>query len=115
MINENSSYHNFILYEQVDMSNWCKKRTLLKLLEKDGKKMNERLFRGLVAYNNLLFTEGERELYIAHHNEHGYIATSNEQIIRASIADLRGRAYDMLKKASDTEKAIAKKGYEKLL
>lgn len=114
-INENSVYHCFVLYEVIDISNWCKKKTILKLLEQSGNKMNERVFRGLVAYNNILFAEGQRELYIAHSNEHGYIATADENIIRASTADLRARAYDMLRKANNTEKQLAKKGYEQLL
>lgn len=114
-INENSVYHGFVLYEVIDMSNWCKKKTILKLLEQSGNKMNERVFRGLVAYNNILFAEGQRELYIVHSNEQGYIATLDENIIRASTADLRTRAYDMLSKANQTEKQLAKRGYEQLL
>lgn len=106
---------SFVLYEVIDMSNWCKKKTILKLLEQSGNKMNERVFRALVAYNNILFAEGIRDMYIAHSNEHGYIATINESIIRASTADLRARAYDMLQKANDTEKQLAKKGYEPML
>lgn len=115
MINEKSKYHSFVLYEVIDMSNWCKKGPILRLLEQSGNKMNERLFRGLVAYNNILFAEGLRDMYIAHSNEHGYIATTNESIIRASTADLRARAYDMLKKANDTEKQLAKRGYDPML
>lgn len=114
-IKQNSKYHGFILYEVVDMSNWCKKGPILKLLEQSGNRMNERVFRGLVAYNNILFAEGQRELYIAHSNEHGYIATLDEHIIRASTADLRARAYDMLSKANQTEKQLSKRGYDPLL
>ena len=114
MINDKSKYHDFILYEIIDMSNWCKKGPILKLLEQSGNRMNERVFRGLVAYNNILFAEGQRELYIAH-SENGYIATLDEHIIRASTADLRARAYDMLSKANQTEKQLSKRGYNPLL
>lgn len=107
MINDKSKYHDFILYEIIDMSNWCKKGPILKLLEQSGNRMNERVFRGLVSYNNILFAEGQRELYIAH-SENGYIATLDEHILRA-------RAYDMLSKANQTEKQLSKRGYDPLL
>lgn len=96
----------FVLYHQIDMSNWCKKRTILKLLKANGCEMHERIFRGLVAYNNILFSEGKRDMYIAHSNEYGYIATIDEAIIRASIADLKSRAFDMLDKSYATEKRL---------
>lgn len=109
----------FVIYEKIDMSNWCKKDTILKLLKDNGIEMHERIFRMLVAYNNVLFNEGKRELYIAHSNENGYIATDNESIIRSSIADLKSRAFDMLEKSNATEKRLSElkieKEYERLL
>lgn len=113
--NENSIYHGFILYEAIDMSNWCKKKTILNLIEQSGHKMNERIFRGIVAYNNILFAEGQRDFYIAHSNQFGYIATKDKAIIKSSIADLRARALDMLWKVSSTEKRLQEEGYDPLL
>lgn len=97
---------NFILYQKIDMTNWCKKQTLLKLLKENEEPMNERVLRGVIAYNNILFNEGKRDKYIAHSNQYGYIATTDESIIRSSIADLKTRAFDMLTKSYGTEKRL---------
>lgn len=106
---------NFILYELVDMSNWCKKKPLLNLIKNEGIDISDRKLRMIVAYNNILFNEHKRDFYIAHSNQFGYIATKDKAIIKSSIADLRARALDMLWKVSSTEKRLQEEGYDPLL
>lgn len=97
---------DFILYEIIDLTNWKKKpRVLMDLLLKDIN-ISDRNLRTMIEYNNKLFNEHVRTLYIAHSNQKGYIATDNPKVIEKSIEDNYKRSMTMLKHISRTKKAI---------
>lgn len=98
--------NDFILYEIIDLTKWKKKpRILMDLLLRDIN-ICDRSLRALIEYNNKLFNEHLRTLYIAHSNQKGYIATDNPKVIEKSIEDNYKRSMTMLKHISRTKKAI---------
>ena len=88
-----------MLDEILSLSEWKKKRDILKEYKRLGIKMNERSFRKQVEINNRLYGEGQVDYYIAHSNL-GYIKTFDWNVIEKSIADKRKRALTMLAECS---------------
>lgn len=98
-----------MLYKIIDMSSWKTKSILLKEYEdKTGVLLSERTFRQKIKENNSLFYKRKNDVFIAHSSK-GYIATTNEKIIRQSIADNRKRALNLLYDESQAKKTLNEK------
>lgn len=96
-----------MIYDLIDLSNWKKKKDILEELSNLGIRMSERTFRKNVEVNNKCFKEHINKVkFIAHSNKLGYIATTDENIIKQSVEDNKKRAMTQLKIVSDTYKAL---------
>lgn len=88
-----------MLDEVLSLSEWRKKRDILKEYKQLGIKMNERSFRKQVEINNRLYGEGQVDYYICHSSK-GYKLSFNWEEVEMSIADKRKRALTMLAECS---------------
>ena len=96
-----------MIYDLIDLTDWKKKPQILRELRNNGVPMNERKFRKLVEVNNKGFKEHIQGVkFIAHSNKLGYIATTDEEIIKESVNDNKKRALTQLKIVSDTYRAL---------
>jgi len=96
-----------MIYDIIDLTNWKKKPQILRELRNAGVVMTERKFRKLVEVNNKGFKEHIQGVkFIAHSNSLGYIATTDEEVIKSSIEDNKKRALTQLKIVSDTYRAL---------
>ena len=96
-----------MIYDLIDLTNWKKKKDILRELQLNGVPMNERKFRKLVEVNNKGFKEHIQGIkFIAHSNSLGYIATTDEELIKQSVEDNKKRALTQLKIVRDTYRAL---------
>ena len=96
-----------MIYDLIDLSNWKKKKDILKELKEEGLVMNERQLRKLIEVNNKGFKEHIQGVkFIAHSNTLGYIATTDENLIKQSVEDNKKRALTQLKIVRDTYRAL---------
>lgn len=87
------------------LTEWTKKKDILKILKSEGVTMDERTFRKMVEIHNQSYFEHKTDKYLAH-SSMGYKLTSNKDEIIASAKDYRARAFNQLVKASKTLKAM---------
>jgi len=96
-----------MIYDLIDLTNWKKKSQILKELKEQGLVVSERNLRKLIEVNNKGFKEHIQGVkFIAHSNTLGYIATTDENIIKQSVEDNKKRALTQLKIVSDTYRAL---------
>lgn len=89
-------------------SDWSTRAQIIKRLRDSGNRMNERSFRYWVEDWNQRYCDQEVDIYVAH-GPNGYKVTQDIGEIKASVADLKCRAMDMLKKYSETRKALGRR------
>lgn len=94
-------------------SEWTTRAEIIYRLSLLGVKMNERGFRKWVEEWNRKYCDQIVDVYIAH-GPYGYKVTADVDEIKASVADLKRRALDMMKKYGDTRKALGKRLQTKL-
>lgn len=94
-----------MILDFIDLSNWKKKPQILKELKENGYPIKDRDFRKRVELHNKLYEEHIVNTFIAHSCK-GYIATTDKNIIIASLRDNEKRAITMLKATSKTLKAL---------
>ncbi len=94
-----------MIFELLDLSEWKKKKDLLKELKQNGVTMSERAFRKAVELHNKKFFEHQTDKYLAH-SQKGYKLTTDKDEMIASAKDYRRRAMNQLVKASKTLKAM---------
>lgn len=92
-------------FDNVDLSEWKKKKEILKNFSEKGISIDERTFRNKVKEFNKMFYNHETENFIAH-SSNGYKMTTNVEEIKDSIKDNRKRALDMLYEEARIKKAI---------
>lgn len=93
------------MLEFIDLSNWKTKGQIIKELQKQGVKTDERTLRQNIERHNILYCQGVVAEYIVHSSK-GYKKTSNKEEILSSINDLQKRALNMLWKVSETKKSM---------
>lgn len=86
-------------------SEWSTRKEIIHRLKMAGLMMNERAFRYWVEDWNDKYCNQKVDIYIAH-SPKGYKATEDVDEIKDSVDDLKRRALDMMKKYSDTRKAL---------
>ena len=94
-----------MILDFIDLSDWKKKKQILAELKEKDLTMDERTFRQRVELHNKLYEEHVVNTFIAHSCK-GYIATTNRDLIIASLRDNEKRAITMLKATSKTLKAL---------
>jgi len=94
-----------MIWEFINLSDWKTKKVILKELEDQGLKLNERQFRKMIKANNRLFYEHDTEMFIVHGNR-GYKATKDYEEILKSLADNKKRALNMLYEEKRVKKAL---------
>lgn len=87
------------------LTEWIKKKDILKILKSEGVTMDERSFRKMMEFHNQRYFNHETDKYLAH-SVKGYKLTDNKDEIIASAKDYRTRAFNQLVKASKTLKAM---------
>lgn len=89
-------------------SEWTTRAQIIQRLKLAGLDIGDRNFRHWVEFWNRKYCDMDTDIYIAH-GPRGYKATMDMDEIKDSVADLRCRAMDMLKKYSDTRKALGRR------
>lgn len=102
-----------VILDILSLSEWKKKREILKELHNKEYSISERTFRKLVEQNNKLFGEGKVDYYIAH-SYRGYKKTFNWEEIKKSVVDNRKRAITMLVDCKKAEEAFQKRNQIKM-
>ena len=103
-----------MIIECVDLSNWKKQKEILYELHREwGINITSRTWRIQVNKWNKKFTNGEVDYYIAHSNSKGFKATKDYKEAKIAVNDYLKRAYNMIKKAKDCERAFQqRKNYQ---
>lgn len=98
------------MIELLDLTKWKKQKDIILELHREyGINITSRGWRTQVEKWNKRFTNHEVDYYIAHSNSKGFKATRNYQEALISINDYKKRAFNMLKKASESSKAFGVK------
>ena len=91
----------------VDLKKWKKqKEILLELHREYGMNIDSRVWRTAVERWNEKFLNGEVEFYITHSNEFGFKATTDYKEALIGRNDYLKRAFNMIKKARNCDKAF---------
>lgn len=99
-----------MIIEKVDLSNWKKQKEILFELHREwGINITSREWRIQVEKWNKKFSDGEADFYITHSNSKGYKATTDYKEAQIATNDYLKRAFNMIKKARDCEKAFKQK------
>lgn len=95
------------MVDLIDLSKWKKQKDIILELHREyGINISSREWRIQVEKWNRRFANGEVDFYIAHSNTKGFKATTNYQEALISINDYKKRAFNMLAKARDCDKAF---------
>ena len=95
-----------MLLEKVNLTEWKKKKQILKELKQNDINLSEREWRKFVERNNRNYAAGITDKYIVH-GCRGYKLTKDTKEIQEALKDYEKRALNMLKKVSDGRKAVA--------
>lgn len=96
------------MIEYVDLSNWKKQQQILIELHRDcGVNISSREWRSAVEKWNKQFIAGEVDFYITHSNK-GFKATTDYEEAKVGRDDYLKRAFNMLKKARNCDKAFGR-------
>ena len=87
------------------LTEWIKKKDILKVFKSKGVTMHERAWRIAVETHNKRYFEHKTDKYLAH-SPRGYKLTSDKDEIIKSAKDYRKRALNQLVKASKTLKSM---------
>lgn len=96
------------MIDKIDLTDWKKKKDILKELERNGIGTDERTWRYYVEAYNKKYCVHEHDTYIVHSNK-GYKLTSDRDEIIASIEDGKKRGLNLLWKHSQAMKALGQK------
>lgn len=95
------------LINLIDLSKWRKMKNIKFELHREyGININSREWRNQVEKHNKKFASGGTEYYITHSNVKGFKATKEYDEALIAINDYKKRAFNMLKKASECDKAF---------
>ena len=99
-----------MIIEFIDLKNWKKQDAILTELHREwGINISSREWRKEVEEWNKKFCNKEVDYYITHSNSLGYKATQVYEEAKIAINDYKKRAFNMLKKASECDKAFGNK------
>lgn len=93
------------MIEFIDLTDWKKKKTIIKELQVMGIEFDERKIRKDIEKHNILYCQGINEDYIIH-SPKGYKRTKDREEIMISLNDYKKRALNMLWKCSQTKRAL---------
>lgn len=95
---------------KINLSNWkTQKEILIELHREYGINISSREWRMQVENWNKKFTDGSVDYYITHSNIKGYKATTDYQEAKIARNDYLKRAFNMLRKARECDKAFQQK------
>ena len=95
------------MVELIDLSKWKKQKEIIVELHREyGINISPRQWRAEVEKWNKAFSRGEKKYYITHSNSLGYKSTTEYQIAKIGRDDYLKRAFDMLRKARECDKAF---------
>lgn len=95
------------MIDLIDLTNWKKQKDIILELHREcGINITSRDWRNQVEKWNKKFANGEVEFYITHSNSKGYKATKDYQEAKIAVNDYKKRAFNMLKKARDCNRAF---------
>lgn len=98
------------MLELIDLSNWKKQNEIIdELYLEHGIIITPRSWRNKVSQNNKMFASGLSNVYITHSNSKGFKATTDYQEAKIGRNDYLKRAFNMLKKARECDKAFKQK------
>lgn len=98
------------MIELINLTDWKKQKDIILELHREyGINITSREWRSQVEKWNKKFTDGNVDFYITHSNSKGFKATKDYQEALISINDYKKRAFNMLKKASESNKAFGVK------
>ena len=104
-----------MIIEKVSLSEWKKQKAILLELHREwGINISSREWRKAVENWNKKFANGEVDYYITHSNSLGYKATKKYEEAKIAINDYKKRSFNMLKKASECDKAFGYKNNYKI-
>lgn len=96
--------------EMIDLTEWKKqKEILLELHREYGINISSREWRTQVEKWNKMFADGEVDTYITHSNSKGFKATKDYKEAKIARNDYLKRAFNMLRKAHECDKAFLQK------
>lgn len=95
------------MIELIDLTDWKKQKEILTELHREyGIDIDSREWRIAVEKHNKNFANGKVEFYITHSNSKGFKATKDYQEAKIAVNDYKKRAFNMLKKARDCNRAF---------
>lgn len=95
------------MIELLDLSNWKKQKEIIFELHREyAININPREWRNAVESWNKKFANGEVDYYITHSNVKGFKATRDYKEAKVARDDYMKRAFNMLKKARQCDKAF---------
>lgn len=98
------------MIELLDLSNWKKQKDIIFELHREyGINISSREWRNQVEKWNKKFANNEVDYYITHSNSKGFKATTNYQEALIGRNDYLKRAFNMMRKARECDKAFKQK------
>ncbi len=98
------------MIEKIDLTNWKKQSEIIVELHREyGINISSRRWRTEVQKWNKLFSDGIVDYYITHSNSKGFKATKDYQEAKIARNDYLKRAFNMIKKANECDKAFKQK------
>lgn len=95
------------MIELIDLTNWKKQKDIILELHREyGININPRKWRKEVENWNKRFANYEVDYYITHSNSKGFKSTTDYKEAKIARNDYMKRAFNMLKKARDCDKAF---------
>ncbi len=98
------------MIELIDLTNWKKQKDIIfELHHEHGINISSREWRSQVEKWNKKFADGIVNYYITHSNEKGFKATTDYSEAKIARNDYLKRAYTMIKKAAECDRAFREK------
>ena len=98
------------MIELIDLTNWKKQKDIILELHREwGINISSREWRSQVEKWNKKFANDEVEYYITHSNSKGFKATKEYNEAKIARNDYLKRAFNMIKKANECDKAFKQK------
>lgn len=95
------------MVDKIDLSDWKKQKEILLELHREwGINISSREWRTQIEKWNKRFVNGEVDYYITHSNSKGFKATDDYQEAKIAVNDYLKRAYNMINKARNCDKAF---------
>lgn len=99
-----------MIIELIDLTNWKKQKDIIFELHREwGINISSREWRTQVEKWNKKFADGTVDYYITHSNSKGFKSTTDYKEARIARNDYLKRAFNMMKKARECDKAFQQK------